>query len=412
MRSVIVRRLSGLTVACALLVALAPVLPVAGQSRRQPPVTQQKKNPRPGDQQPQTDEQQQPLPPDIFNKPTEAEIVKVAANLVNVEATVINKKTKQLVTGLTKANFAIFEDGVRQDITNFNTPEAKLNVAVVIEFSKISEILGFYGSSGYDDGRREVVIPAMMFMRDAVSRGDYISCVAYDMRATPLTDFTNDPARVNQVISLLARNRPAFRETNLFDALKLTLVGGRGDSVVLEDAKEATTDYAGLVSVEGRRRAVFLISSGIDTFSKVNYDQARKIAQNAGIPIYIIGTGNLFMKKYGDRLGATDGLDGFPGRMSFLQAQNTLQTFAKETGGAYFPVTFEGELGSALSSINALMRNQYSLGYNPGDKRDGKQHKIVVKVDVDGDGQFDDAVYDIQHRRYYNAPKDKQAASK
>ncbi|HEX8068531.1 MAG TPA: VWA domain-containing protein [Pyrinomonadaceae bacterium] len=407
MRSVFVRRLQALTVAWVIVLgALAPGrLPVAAQSRRQPPTAPQKKNQRPGDQQPQTDEQQQPLPPDIFNKPTEGEIVKVAANLVNVEATVVNKKTKQLMTGLTKANFAIFEDGVRQEITNFNTPEAKLNVAVVVEFSKISEILGFYGSSGFDDGRREVIIPAMMFMRDAVSRGDYISCVAYDMRATPLTDFTNDPARVNQVINLLARNHPAFRETNLFDALKLTLVGGRGDSVVLEDAKEGTTEYAGLVSVEGRRRAVFLISSGLDTFSKINYDQARKIAQNAGIPIYIIGTGNLFFKKYADRLGATDSLDGFPGRMTLYQAQNTLQTFAKETGGMYIPVTFEGELGSALSSINALMRNQYSLGYNPGDKRDGKQHKIVVKVDVDGDGQFDDAVYDVQHRRFYNAPK-------
>ncbi len=91
--------------------------------------------------------------------------------------------------------------------------------------------------------------------------------------------------------------------------------------------------------------------------------------------------------------------------MTLYQAKNTLSTFAKETGGMYIPVTFEGELSSALSSINALMRNQYSLGYNPGDKRDGKQHKIVVKVDVDGDGAFEEGVYDIQHRRYYNAPK-------
>ena len=34
------------------------------------------------------------------------------------------------------------------------------------------------------------------------------------------------------------------------------------------------------------------------------------------------------------------------------------------------------------------MRNQYSLGYRPGERRDGKQHKIVVKVDVDGDGHM------------------------
>ncbi|MDQ3754291.1 MAG: VWA domain-containing protein, partial [Acidobacteriota bacterium] len=100
-----------------------------------------------------------------------------------------------------------------------------------------------------------------------------------------------------------------------------------------------------------------------------------------------------------------DSLTGFPGRMSFLQAQNALRTFAKETGGAYFPVTFEGELNSVLSSITGLMRSQYSLGYNPGERRDGKRHEIEVKVDVDGDGQYDDKLYEVNHRKYYLAPK-------
>ncbi len=207
------------------------------------------------------------------------------------------------------------------------------------------------------------------------------------------------------MINLLLRNTPAFRETNLFDALKFVLIGGRGDSVVLEDSKTAQSDYAGLASVQGRRRAVILIASGIDTFSKINYGDARKILQNAGVPIYIIGTANLFKKKYGDMLPATDGLDGMPGRMTFLQADNTLTTFAKETGGAFFPYTFEGELPKILGSINALLRSQYSLGFNPGDVHDGKQHKLVVKVDIDGDGTYDDKEYVVQARQVYNAPK-------
>src|SRR5919206_438993 len=175
--------------------------------------------------------------------------------------------------------------------------------------------------------RPRAIAPAAVFMQDAVQKGDYISVVAFDMRPTPLTDFTNDPARISQVIGLLLRNQPAFRENNLFDAIKFTLVGGRGDAVVLEGGGDRQSDYAGLVSVQGRRRAVLLIASGIDTFSKINYDQARKITQNAGIPIYIIGTGNMFFKKYSDQLGATDSLDGsVPGRMTIYQAQNALQT--------------------------------------------------------------------------------------
>jgi hypothetical protein len=98
--------------------------------------------------------------------------------------------------------------------------------------------------------------------------------------------------------------------------------------------------------------------------------------------------------------------------MTFLQAGNTLTTFAKESGGSYFPVTFEGELPSVLGSINAMLRSQYSLGFKPDDVADGKSHKIVVKVDVDGDGQYDDKAYVVKAREIYNAPKPAAASSK
>jgi Ca-activated chloride channel homolog len=397
-----------LALTCSLALASSGAVSMAAaQSRRTPPSQPQKKNQRPGQETTTGDEgQKEELPPDIIRqKPQEDEIVKVTANLVNVDAVVYHKKTRQLVGNLSKANFALFENGVQQEITNFSTPEAKLNVAVVIEFSKLTEGLGLAQTGGWDYGTREVIEPAAIFMQEAVQKGDYLSVVAFDMRPTPLTDFTNDPARVNQVISLLLRNQPAFRETNLFDALKFTLVGGVGDSVVLEGSRERRAEYAGLVSVQGRRRAVLVIASGIDTFSKINYDNARKIAQNAGIPIYIIGTGNMYYKRYEHLLSATDGLTGSPGRMTFQQAANALNTFAKETGGAYFPVTFPGEAPAAVANINALMRHQYSLGYNPGEKRDGKRHKIEVKVDVNGDGQWDDKEYEINHRQFYVAPR-------
>ena len=52
-----------------------------------------------------------------------------------------------------------------------------------------------------------------------------------------------------------------------------------------------------------------------------------------------------------------------------------------------------------------MMRNQYSLAYNAGERRDGKHHKIVVKVDVDGDGKYDDKEFVVKARQYYNSPK-------
>jgi len=391
-----------------------PSVSVPGQARRQPPSSDQKKNKRPTEQ---TDEQkQEPLPPELVGKPQDAEKVSVTTNLVNVDAVVYNKKTGQPAMSLKKENFAIFVDGVKKEITNFATPDAPITITLVVEYSKLAETLGYYGSNGMERGQNEVIRPTAMFISKFITPQDYVSIIAYDMRPTPLTDFTNNPQRLQLVISLLLRNSPAFSESNLFDALKLTLVGGRADSVVLEDSKESTAEYAGMVAVPGgRRRAVLLVSSGLDTFSKINMDQARKIVQNAGIPIYIVGTGQMFVKKFGDNMdpGRGSSIRGIPiDRMTFLQADNTMKTFAKESGGTFFPVTFEGELPSVLGSINAMLRSQYSLGFKPEDVHDGKSHKIVVKVDVDGDGQYDDKAYVVKAREIYNAPKPDAASNK
>ena len=394
------------TIFVAFLLVGSFVSPGLSQSRRQPPTSNEKKNKRPGET-PKPGDQQDPLPPDIVpTKPQDIEKVSISTQIVNVDAVVYHKKSGQIVTNLKKPNFAIFDNGVQQTITNFSTPEAPITVAMVVEYSKLSEYFGYASTRGYEPGTYEVIRPTAMFLSQFIKPpDDYVSVVAFDIRPTPLTDFTNDPSRLQAVISLLLRNSPAFRETNLFDALKFVLVGGRGDAVVLEQSKSEQADYSGLVSVQGRRRAVVLVASGIDTFSKINYGDARKVLQNSGIPVYIIGTAGMYKKVYADQLPATDSLLGTPGRMTWLQADNTLQTFAKETGGAYFPVTFEGEIPKVLNNINALLRSQYSLAFNPGEVRDGKQHKLQVKVDVDGDGTYDDKEFVVQARQYYNSPK-------
>ncbi len=404
------RRLFLLTIGISILITTFPGLRVFSQSRRQPPVSDQKKNKRPpeGGQRPE-EKKEEPLPPDLAGKPQEAEKVSVTTNVVNVDAVVYNKKTGQPTLNLKKENFSIFVDGVKKEISNFATPDAPITITLVVEYSKLGQILGFYGSGGQEAGQLEVIRPTAIFLSQFITREDYVSVIAYDMRPTPLTDFTNDPSRIQQVISLLLHNQPAFTETNMFDALKLTLVGGKADSVVLEESKSRESEYAGMVAVPGgRRKAVLLISSGLDTFSKINFDQTRKIVQNSGIPLYIVGTGNLFIKKFDQNLDPGQGTNirGIPiDRMTFLQAANTLNTFAKETGGAFYPVTFEGELPNVLGSINALLRSQYSLGFKPDDVHDGKSHKIVVKVDVDGDGVTDEKAYVVKSREVYNAPK-------
>ena len=329
-------------------------------------------------------------------------------SVVNVEAVVINKKTGGILQGLKKENFEIYEDGIKQEVDNFSTPDAPLTMVLVVEYSKLVDLLGSPTGGMFEPGRVEVLRPAYEFVRTIVKPKDFISIVAYDMRPTPIVDFTDDKQKLMAAIQLLIRNNPAFSESNLFDTLKFVLRGGKGDAVVLEDGKGADKNgqmnYAGLYEVSNRT-AVLLISSGIDTFSKINFDNARKIVENSGVPVYSIGIGNLFLKKYDntEMMNPANGnqmMYGIPDRMTMLQAQNQLKTFADSSGGKYFPVTFPGEIPSVLQTIQAMLRNQYSLGYTPSNTRkEGKRRKILVRVNL-GD-QIDPKLIMIQHRQSY-----------
>ncbi len=344
-------------------------------------------------------EEQQKQEERKVDKLTPPSTLKISTDVVNVDAVVYNKKTGQIIQGLKKENFEIYEDGIKQDVENFATPEAPLTLVMLLEFSKWVDVLGSASSGYFEYGRVEVLRPAYEFVHGFVKPKDFISVVAYDIRPTPIVDFTDDPAKLAAAINLLIRNNPAFSESNLFDAMNFVLRGGKGDSVVLEENKSEKSDYQGLYEVNART-AILLISSGLDTFSKINYDTARKIVENSGVPVYIIGIGNMFLKKYDQYLDPSRVPIGFPDRMTLLQAQNTLKTFADSTGGKYFPVTFPGEIPATLQAISALMRNEYSLGYTPTNtRREGKRRKIQVKVNL-GD-QIDPKLVVIQHRQSY-----------
>jgi hypothetical protein len=137
---------------------------------------------------------------------------------------------------------------------------------------------------------------------------------------------------------------------------------------------------------------------GIDTFSRITYDKALKIASGAGVPIFTVGVGNLFFKKYEQYLSPET-------RLTFLQAFNSLKAFAERTGGAYFDMTFEGQIPNIMRNIELLLRNQYSVGYVPSNTRsEGKDRKIKVEVDVDGDGVPESKTLELSYRQRYTEP--------
>ncbi|MGA2984618.1 MAG: VWA domain-containing protein [Terriglobia bacterium] len=298
--------------------------------------------------------------------PNEIYTLSTTTSLVNVDVMVVDSSGSPL-QNLDKKNFQLFDDGVPQAVTNFGTGEAPMTICMLIEFANRNWrflVLALRYSYSF----LEVIHPK-----------DWVAVVAFDMKPEILTDFTQDRSEVRAGLDQL--RIPGFSESNLYDAL----------AYVLDRMKE----------VHGRK-AVVAVVTGVDTFSKLTYDQCLKIVRASDTPIYPISILEFLTIRSprGDNI-------------TTLQAENALKTMASYSGGqAYFP-RFEQEVPSDYQQIAQQLRMQYSLGFVPTNAtKDGRFHKLKVDV-VDDQGNpltiFNEkgkkVKYHIVARDGYYAPK-------
>lgn len=263
---------------------------------------------------------------------------------VNVDVAVLDNKGR-FIPNIPRQTFRIQEDGVPQQITNFGQGEAPMTVCMVIEFSNLFQQ---YWSYGWME-----TLQASYGFLETLKPEDYVAVVAYDLRPEILSDFSTDKRKAYDAMSRL--RIAAFSESNLYDALV--------------DTAERMSEIEG-------RKAIIFIGSGIDTFSKLTFDKTRKALQAAGVPIYGIGTLQALREWY-DARGMMGGIQ----RLDFLQADNQVRTFAKETGGQSFFPRFFGEYPNIFQQIHQNLRQQYSLGYQPTNvARDGTFRKLKVDL--------------------------------
>src|SRR5204863_9464956 len=121
------------------------------------------------------------------NAEVDPTVEKIESNIVNVDAVVFNKKTGQIITGLKKENFAIFENGVKKDISSFSTPESPITVTLVVEYSRWSELFGRAAGGGFEPGTYEVLRPVAGFLTRFIKPpNDYASVIVFDLRPTTI----------------------------------------------------------------------------------------------------------------------------------------------------------------------------------------------------------------------------------
>jgi len=357
------RRRKNWTIAAGMLLLLLPLvtaLSLAAQNTPPPssstPDTQQSPNkqetpPEAGGPQndvgpyviPKKKEEPPPPPPE---KPKKIEgmpdySLKVDVPLVNVDVSVISKDG-QFIPGLKQDNFRVLEDGVPQKISTFNQAEAPITAVLLVEYAATNY------NYMYD------ALNASYTFASGLKKEDWVAVVSYDMQSHILVDFTQDKKAVYGALNML--RIPGFSERNLFDAVYDTIDR--------------------LDRLEGRKY-IILVSSGRDTFSKLNLDQIlKKIKTTKNITIYSISIGRA-LREYLD----SHGYGGGPVSTDWLQADNQLNTFSRMTGGrAYFP-RFEGELPEIFHDVAADIRNQYSITYHPTNTAlDGTYRKLKVEL--------------------------------
>ena len=274
--------------------------------------------------------------------------ISVAADLVTLQVLVTDDKGN-VITGLMPGNFTVYEDKVKQEITNFAPIEANITAVMLIEAAKRSS----YSLDQYFLG--EIYNIMTTFVRK-LRRGDWIGVIAFDIKPTILCDFTQNQQEVLNTLNMF--QFPAIRESNLFDAVIDTL--------------DRTQEMEGKV-------AILLVSTGINSFSGHTYDDVLKKCRSSNAVIYSIGMGQYYRLLLEAYNYISD-----EARLDFLMADNQLKYISDYTGGAaYFP-RLDSEIPAIIDNISALLRSQYSIGYvSSNTKKDDKYRKIQVEVQTD-----------------------------
>lgn len=274
--------------------------------------------------------------------PQGAPVFSTDAITVSVDVAVLDNKG-HFIPKIPQSHFRVMEDNAPQKVASFSLGQAPMTIALVVEFSALYQ--NYYSSGWFQ------TLQSTYGFVQTLKPDDYVAVVAYDLKSEILSDFSTNRQDTYEALQRL--RIPGFREACLYDA-------------IVDTANR-------MQDIEGRK-AILLISSGVDTFSKLTFDKARKAIQNAGVPIYAISLLQAARIVNDFRMSEMQ-------RMNFLQADNQMKTFATESGGMAFYPRFFGEMPSIYQTVSDAMRNQYVLTYTPSNQdRDGKFRKIKVDL--------------------------------
>ena len=260
-------------------------------------------------------------------------VFKADVDAVNLAVSISDGQ--RFVSDLGQADFQVFEDGVRQDLSIFTHEQTPISLAILLDCSLSMEYK-----------LAEARAAAIRFVR-RLRPQDEAQIVQFNERVRVAQDFTSDPALLEAAIE----SAYASGGTALYTAVY----------VALKDLARQRRER------ELRRLAIVVLSDGDDTASLVRDDQVLLLARQSEIGVYGI---SLKGPKSADALRNETGLSRY-----FISA------LSRETGGeAHFPDALR-QLDTVYQQVLDELRSQYSMGYvssNP--HRDGRWRNIAVRL--------------------------------
>lgn len=256
------------------------------------------------------------------------EVVRVSSNLVAVPATVVDSHGVA-VTNLKLEDFELRVDDQPNTISEISRADTPVRMAML-----------FDNSGSLSESREFEKRAAVKFFRNVLRPVDQAAVFSVSTEVALVEPLTNDTRRLELTIDSFGKPEGA---TSLFDGII--------------QAGAYLHPYPG-------RRVIVIVSDGVDTVSRADFDTTLQRAMADDCQIYVVQTG-LYENA----------------NLRALAAERRMQEFTAQTGGAVYVPKTADDLDDAFAQIAADLAQQYILSYYPAqDKRDGKYHLIAVRV--------------------------------